>query len=77
MRRYLERALSSCRYAQKLVQHSDAMDKIFNQTLFELFHNLNVILRLAPKTRQLLFAGRKLLLFITLMHLSIGAERSL
>lgn len=40
MRRYLERALSSCRYAQKLVQCSDAIDDILNQTLFELFHNL-------------------------------------
>lgn len=39
MRRYLERALSSCRYAQKLVRHSDAIDEILNQTLFELFHN--------------------------------------
>lgn len=40
MRRYLERTLHTCRYAQKLVQYSDAIDDILNQTLFELFHNL-------------------------------------
>jgi len=40
MRRYLERALYSCSYAQKLLQYSDAIDDILNQTLFELFHNL-------------------------------------
>lgn len=40
MRQYLQRSLYSCRYAQKLLQHSDAIDDILNQTLFELFHNL-------------------------------------
>lgn len=40
MRRYLERALYSCRYAEELLQYSDAIDDILNQTLFELFHNL-------------------------------------
>ncbi len=40
MRRYLERTLYSSRYAQKLTQCSDAIDEILNQTLFELFHNL-------------------------------------
>jgi RNA polymerase sigma factor (sigma-70 family) len=40
MRRYLERTLHTCRYAQKLAQCSDAIDDILNQTLFELFHNL-------------------------------------
>jgi len=40
MRRYLERTLYGCCYAQKLLRHSDAIDEVLNQTLFELFHNL-------------------------------------
>ncbi len=39
IRRYLERTLHTCPYAQKLGQCSDAIDDILNQTLLELFHN--------------------------------------
>lgn len=39
MRRYLERILRSCRYTNKLLAHSGAIDEVLNQTLFELFYN--------------------------------------
>jgi len=40
MRRYLERSLRRCCYTNKLLQYSDAIDEVLNQTLFELFYNL-------------------------------------